>query len=629
MKSKKTKSKNVDNFKPESKNLWFKGGILIAGLIFAFYFQTFHFEFVNWDDQVNVYENENVVNFDVKGIFTDHVIGNYNPLSNFALALEYLVVKDSPGLYHFTNVLLHIICSLLVYLLMKRLGMSFFTSFLVALLFGIHPMRVESVAWITERKDVLFGLFYLLSLLLYISYFKTRKTIFFVFSVLIFILSLLSKIQAVALPFSLFLIDYWFERKLTWKSVFEKVPFFLLSLITGLAGIYFLRQQGSLEVGNIMPVFQRLFIGSYSFVVFIVKSIVPFQTSAIYTFPAELSAIHYLSMFPALAVIILAAIYFKTKRFISFGILFFTLNIVFVLQVVGAGQGYIADRFTYIPYLGLFLIYTVLFEKLLVKFQNRKVLLYSTLVIYLLLISVQTFNQIKVWQNSETLWTDVIKKQPNAVLAYNNLAHYYIQQKQPEKALANYNVAIELQPEKAQTYNNRGKIYFDRGEYDKALEDYNKSLSLEPEYADALANRGAVYGATNQFEKAIKDFTKVLEINPKNTDVISNRAFVFYRQKEFEKAISDCKLYLEFKPKDTEVINLKGLCYAGLNDFDTAILEYNRAIQIEPTNGLYYMNRSFAFNSKGDKTTALKDAQQALKLGLKVNENYLRYLSEN
>jgi tetratricopeptide (TPR) repeat protein len=628
MKSKKTKPKNVNNFKPEIKNLWFKGGILIAGLIFAFYFQTFHFDFVNWDDQVNVYENENVVNFDVKGIFSDHVIGNYNPLANFTLAVEYLVVKESPGLYHFNNVLLHIICSLLVYLLMKRLGMSFFASFLAALLFGIHPMRVESVAWITERKDVLFGMFYLISLLLYISYYKTRRAIYFIFSVLVFILSLLSKIQAVALPFSLLLIDYWFERKLTWKSVFEKVPFFLLSLITGLIGIYFLRQQGSLEVGNIMPVFQRLFIGSYSFVVFIVKSIVPFQTSAIYIFPAELSAMHYLSMLPALAVVVVAAIYFKTKRFISFGILFFTLNIVFVLQVVGAGQGFIADRFTYIPYLGLFLIYAVLFEKLLVKFQNRKVLLYSALAVYLLLISIQTLNQIKVWQNSETLWIDVIKKQPTAVLAYNNLAHYYIQQKQPEKALANYNVAIELQPENTQTYNNRGKIFFERGEFDKALLDYNKSLLLEPEYADALANRGAVYGATKQFVKAIEDFTNVMKIDPKNLDVISNRGYVFYQQKEFENAISDCKLYLQFKPKDTEVINLNGLCYAGLNDFDTAILEYSKAIQIEPANGLFYINRSFAFNSKGDKTTALKDAQQALKLGLNVDENYLHYLSE-
>lgn len=629
MKSTKSKSKKENNLKPEIKNLWFKGGVFIAGLIFAFYFQTFHFEFVNWDDQVNVYENENVVNFDVKGIFTDHVIGNYNPLSNFTLAVEYLIVKERPGLYHFNNVLLHVICSLLVYLLLKRLGMSFFASFLAALLFGIHPMRVESVAWITERKDVLFGMFYLLSILLYISYYKTKKAVYFILSLFVFVLSLLSKIQAVALPFSLLLIDYWFERKLTFKSVLEKAPFFLLSLITGLIGIYFLREEGSLEVGNIMPVFQRLFIGSYSFVVYIIKSVVPFQTSAIYTFPAELSIVHYFSMLPALAVIVVAVVYLKTKRFITFGILFFTLNIIFVLQVVGAGQGFIADRFTYMPYFGLFLIYAVLFEKLIEKFQKQRVLLNSVLVIYLLLISIQTINQIKIWQNSETLWTDVIKKQPNNALAYNNMAYYYSQQNQPEKALVNYNVAIELQPQKAQAYNNRGKIYFDRSEFEKALNDYNSSLSLEPEYSDALANRGAVYGATKQYEKAIEDLTKAMKIDATNSNVISNRAYVFYQMKEFEKAISDCKLYLQLKPNDAEVINLTGLCHANLNDYESAINEYNKAIQIKPANGLFYLNRSFAMNSIGDKSTALKDAQQALKFGFKVDENYLHYLSEN
>jgi tetratricopeptide (TPR) repeat protein len=490
-------------------------------------------------------------------------------------------------------------------------------------------MRVESVAWITERKDVLFGMFYLISLLLYVTYHKTDNKFYCCLSLAVFALSLLSKIQAVSLPFSLLLIDYWFNKKLTGKLLLEKVPFFLLSLMTGFIGIHFLREQGSLEVGNIMPFFQRLFIGSYSYIIYIIKSIVPYQLSALYTFPAELTIVHYISMLPALAVLFLSVFTFKTKRFFTFGILFFTLNIVFMLQVVGAGQGFIADRFTYIPYIGLFFIYAVLFEKLIVKFQPQKVMLYSILSVYLLLISVQTLNQIKIWKNSETLWTDVINKQPDAALAYNNLAHYYVQKNQPEKALTNYNTAIELQPQKAQTYNNRGKIYFDGGEYDKALEDYNKSLSLKPEYPDALANRGAVYGAINQFDKAIEDFTKVMEIDSENSDVISNRGYVYYQINEFEKAIADFKLYLQFKSNDAEIINLIGLCYAKLEDYDSAILEYNRAIQMEPANGLFYLNRSFVFNSKGEKSTALKDAQQAQKLGLIMDENYLQYLGEN
>lgn len=628
MKERKTKLKKENSADiPAFKNRWSIAGFILAGLILALYSQTFKFEFVNWDDQVNVYENESVINFDVMGIFSEHVIGNYNPLSNLTLALEYKIVQNNPKLYHFNNVMLHIICSLLVFFLMKKLGMSFFVSFLVALLFGIHPMRVESVAWITERKDVLFGMFYLTSLLLYISYLKTKKSVYYILSLLIFSLSLLSKIQAVALPFSIILIDYWFEKKLTLKSWIEKIPFFLLSLVTGLVGIYFLRQQGSLDAGNTLPIIQRLFIGSYSYMVYIIKSVFPYQLSALYVFPTKLTFIHYISMIPALAVFLVSYFTFKTNRIFTFGILFFTLNIVFVLQVVGAGQGFIADRFTYIPYIGLFIIYAVVFENLLIKFPAHKILLYSSLALYLFIISLQTFQQIKVWENSQTLWTDVIKKQPTAALAYNNLGHYFSQKNEQEKALENFNIAIQLEPNKAQTYSDRGKIYFDRGEFDLAIEDYNKSLSIDPEFLDALANRGAVYGIKNQYDKAIEDLSKVIKADPDYADAISNRGFVYYRLNEYEKTIADCNLYLQIKPNDTEIINLVGLCYANLNDFESAITNFSQAIQIDPTKAIFFVNRSNAFNSKGDKTSALKDAIQAKQLGFKVNPAYIEMLS--
>jgi protein O-mannosyl-transferase len=628
MKDRKTKSKKENSTeRPTIKNRWSIAGFILAGLIFALFSQTFNFEFVNWDDHVNVYDNENVINFDVKGIFTEHVIGNYNPLSNLTLALEYKIVQDSPKLYHFNNVMLHIICTLLVFFMMKKLGMSYFVSFLIALLFGIHPMRVESVAWITERKDVLFGMFYLASQLLYISYLKTNKSVYYIFTLLIFTLSLLSKIQAVALPFSIILIDYWFEKKLTFKSGFEKIPFFMLSLVTGLVGIYFLRQQGSLDVGNTLPIFQRLFIGSYSYMVYIIKSIIPYQISALYVFPTKLAFIHYISMIPALAVLFVAFFLYRTKRIFTFGILFFTLNIVFMLQVVGAGQGFIADRFTYIPYIGLFMIYAVVFENLLIKFPSQKILIYTTLTLYLFLISFQTIQQIKVWENSQTLWTDVIKKQPSAALAYNNLGHYYSQKNEPKKALENFNVAIQLEPFKSQIYSDRGKIYFDLGEFDLALEDYNKSLSIEPELLEALANRGAVYGIKNQNDKAIEDLTKVIKADPDYADAISNRGFVYYRLKEYEKTIADCNLYLQLNPYDTEIINLAGLCYANLNDYESAINKFSRAIQIDPTKAIFFANRSNAFNSNGDKTSALKDALQAKQLGFNVNPAYIEMLN--
>jgi hypothetical protein len=163
----------------------------------------------------------------------------------------------------------------------------FWVSFITALLFAIHPMRVESVVWITERKDVLFGAFYLLSLIFYIQYIRQKKAWYYVLALLVFILSLLSKIQAVALPLSLLLVDYWFSRKLSKKLVLEKIPFFVLSLATGLVGIYFLRQQGSLDTTSLFPLHQRLFIGSYSFIVYLLKSVFPWEMSAVYPYPAN------------------------------------------------------------------------------------------------------------------------------------------------------------------------------------------------------------------------------------------------------------------------------------------------------------------------------------------------------
>jgi len=472
-------------------------------------------------------------------------------------------------------------------------------------------MRVESVVWITERKDVLFGAFFLLSLIFYIDYLQKKKSVYFILSLGVFVLSLLSKIQAVALAPTLLLIDYWFSRKIDKKLILEKVPFFLLALAIGIAGVWFLRQQGSLDTGTSFPLVQRLFIGSYSFVVYLIKSVVPWEMSALYPYPQKISAVFYLSIIPALAVIAVPAYKFKSNKTLTFGILFFLFNIAFLLQVVGAGQGFLADRFTYIPFIGLFFIFAKAVELAVEKLPRRRSFIYSVLVVYLVLLTGVTFNRMKVWQNSETLWTDVIKKYPNTALPYNNLGHYLRRQNQPEKALENYNKAIQLEPGKAQPYNNRGKIYFDRGEMDKALADYNKCIELEPNHVNALANRGAAFGMQQDWESALKDLNKALEIEPLHSNALSNRAFVWFQIQEYEKSIEDFTSYLAVKPNDADVVNTIGLCYFRLGNNDKALEEFNRSIQLDSSKGAFFLNRSLVFNAKGDKTNALKDAERA------------------
>jgi len=626
--NKKKFNKKIKTKQESNPKKWLWGGLFLAVFTFSLFSSSLKYDFVNWDDDVNIYENEHVVRFDVNEIFTDHVIGNYNPLTTLTFALEYKIVGEKPFLYHLNNILLHVLCSLLVFLLMRKLGLSFLVSFLVALLFGIHPMRVESVVWVTERKDVLFGVFFLLSLIFYTDYLKKKKSLFFILSISVFILSLLSKIQAVALAPTLLLIDYWYNRKTDRKLILEKTPYFLLALATGIAGIWFLRQQGSLDTGTSFPLVQRLFIGSYSFVVYLIKSVVPWEMSALYPYPHKISAIFYLSMIPALAVIAVPVFKFKSNKTLTFGILFFLFNIAFLLQVVGAGQGFLADRFTYIPYIGLFLILAKTLETAAEKLPKQRSFIYSVLVVYLLLLTGVTFNRMKVWQNSETLWTDVIEKYPNTPLPYNNLGHYLRRQNQPERALENYNKAISLEPGKAQPYNNRGKIYFDRGEIDKALADYNKCIELEPNHVNALANRGAAFGMLQEWENALKDLNKALELEPFHSNALSNRAFVWFQQKEYRKSIADFRKYLSVKPGDADVINTIGLCHFRLKEYEKALAEFNRSIQIDATKGAFFLNRSLALNAMNDRTRALQDAQRAEQLGTNVNTEYINHLKQ-
>lgn len=626
--NKKKLNKKIKKKQESQTTKWFWGGLFLGFFTFLLFSPSLKYDFVNWDDDVNIYENENVIHFDINGIFSDHVIGNYNPLTTLTFALEYKLVGEKPFLYHLNNVLLHVLCTLFVFLLIRKMGLSFLVSFLVALLFGIHPMRVESVVWVTERKDVLFGAFFLLSLFFYTNYLIKKKNLFFVLSLGFFILSLLSKIQAVVLAPALLLIDHWFSRKIDRKLIFEKVPFFLLALATGVAGIWFLRQQGSMDTGTSFPLVQRLFIGSYSFMVYVIKSIIPWEMSALYPYPQKISAIFYLSMIPALAVVAFPVFKFKWNKTLTFGILFFLFNIAFLLQVVGAGQGFLADRFTYIPYIGLFLIFAKAVEWTTEKFSEKRSIINSVLVIYLLLFTAITFNRMKVWQNSETLWTDVIAKYPNTPLPYNNLGHYLRRQNLPDQALENYNKAIQLEPTKAQPYNNRGKIYFDHGEIDKALADYNKCIELEPNHVNALANRGAAFGMKQEWEKALNDLNKAIELEPLHSNALSNRAFVWFQMQEYEKSIEDFNRYLAVKHNDADVINTIGLCYFRLGNNDKALAEFNRSIRLDASKGAYFLNRSLVLNAMGDKANALKDAERAIQLGVNVNNEYLNHLNQ-
>ncbi len=591
------------------------------------FYNTIGNEFVNWDDDRNFYENEyvstiNKENFwsNSKEIFTSNVIGNYNPLAIWTFAVEKRMYGfEKPGKWHATNVFLHLICVFFVFRICLLLGLKWRGSLFVALLFGIHPMRVESVAWVTERKDVLFGAFYLSALYFYIKGKLNGKKYYLIIFTL-FLLSLFSKIQAVILPLSMIAVDYYMDGKIDFKSILKKAPYFILSLIFGLAGILFLKGQGSLENAVTYPAWQRVFVGSYSYMIYLVKAVVPYKMSPLYPYSPKMPAYFYptLLLFPAM-IYGMYIMYKQEMKVWFFGLLFFTVNIIFLLQILGAGQGFLADRFTYIAYFGLFFIAGFYFDKFILEKPNLKFAFLGGAAVLFFVYGYMTIQQNTVWKNSETLWTHVLKHYQNATLPYGNRANYLRQQGRIQEALQDYGQATTLNPKGEQAFNSRARLYFDiaktRDTLLLALQDYNRAIELDPKNGEFLINRGATHARLGNIDQAIADINEGLVYKPNHAVGYLNRSVLYNGQGKIQEALDDIISYLKLKPYSADLWYEKGRALRNLNKLPESIPAYSRAIQLNGRQAVFYYERGRTYMAMNKINEAKNDIRMAINLG--------------
>jgi tetratricopeptide (TPR) repeat protein len=605
-------------------------------ITFACFYNTTNNEFVNWDDDRNFYENEHVAtinkeNFwsNSKKIFTSNVIGNYNPLTIWTFAVEKRMYGfEEPGKWHRTNILLHLMCVFFIYRICLLLGLRWQGSLFVALLFGIHPMRVESVAWVTERKDVLFGAFYLSALYFYIKgKLNGKKYRILIFT--LFLLSLFSKIQAVILPLSMIAVDYYMAEKFDWKSILKKAPYFLMSIIFGLAGLVFLKGQGALEQTVTYPFWQRIFVGSFSYLIYLVKAVIPYKLSPLYPYSPKMPSYFYptILLFPAMAYG-MYVMYKKNLKIWLFGLLFFTVNIMFLLQILGAGQGFLADRFTYIAYFGLFFIAGFYFDNYLQEKVNLKYIFYGVAVILFLAFGYMTIQQNTVWKNSETLWTHVLQHYQKATLPYGNRANYLRQQGRINEALRDYSKATTLNPKGEQAFNSRARLYFDiaktRDTLLLALQDYTRAIELSPNNGEFLINRGATHARLGDIDKAIADINEGLKYKPNHAVGYLNRSVLYNGQGKIQEALNDINSYLRLKPYNANLWYEKGRALRNLNKLQESIPAYSRAIQLNEKEPVFHYERGRTYMAMGQVNEAKRDIQMSLNLGYKNVDPALR-----
>ncbi len=538
---------------------------------FLAYLPVFQNGFTNWDDNIYITENSLIRNFSLENIkqwFSESFQGLYQPLVLASLTADYAINGLDPFWFHLTNLLLHIINTLLVFTFIRKLLNSESMGLLVMLLFGLHPLHVESVAWVTERKDVLYSFFFLLSLNLYTRYYLKNKLSHYWLSFVFFILALLSKVSAVTLPLTLLLVDFYFKRDLLCRRVIvEKSPFLLAALGFGILNIAMHHEFGSLANYSNFSEPVRFFLAPTGLMYFLVKTLWPWTLSVYNPLPVEITnaiIIENTIYFILLVSLIILVIKLK-QRTITLGALFFIITIG--LFMVPPGEPVIAsERYSYISSIGLFIIIAFGFQNLTNRFKSRyfRTAIVSLLTLWIVFLGIKTNDYAKVWRNSLTLWDHVIRVRGESFLALLVRGNAYVENRELPAALSDYNRSIELNPNYYKTYDRRGHAYLLMEDYPAAIKDFLKSVQLNHEGFDAHLFLGFAFRQTGEENRALHHLGKARQIDAANPEVYYNLGKTYMALDQIESAcenfVKALELGLKKQNRKDAVDILKTLC---------------------------------------------------------------------
>ncbi len=632
---------------------------IIALITFISYFPTFDNEITSWDDEFYINTNPYLKDLTFKTISElfkteTYYMGNYHPLSMISLSIDYALGGEDdtgnikPFMFHFTNVILHIFVSIFVFLMVLSLFKNFNIAFVVGILFGVHTIHVESVAWISERKDVLYAFFFILSLIAYLKYTDFKKLRWYFISLLLFLFSLLSKGQAVSLAVTLIFIDYLRNRKLLDKKVIiEKLPFFILSLIFGYLAIQAQKQSEALVEEQAYTIIQRTGIAAFAFVQYLAKLLLPVNLSAIYPYTDiighTIPAYYYLMIIPVMFIVFFFFYFIKkSKKEIVFAIAFFIVNILLLLQFIPVGSAVFADRYAYIPSVGFFIIIALILNHLY-QYKTFRLPIFLIAGFYVGFILFLTVQRIEVWQNSETLWTDTVKKSPGAVTAWNNLGSFkdkeaaeamkenrYVEAKQLRLgAIQDFTKAINGKPDYKNAFFNRGVSRFELGKLisdtiliKSSVNDFNKSLEQDAQFSEAYFNRANAKSELGLIEAALKDFNIAIGLNPDKSDYYANRGVAYGKSGHIDAALNDFNKSLILNPKESGVYSNRGRAKMLKGEELEALIDFNKAIAINPLNYQAYFNRAITKQKLKDYKGAMADFEKTIDLKTDMAEAY-------
>ncbi len=618
-------------------------------------------EFTNWDDPGYVTEQsltQSLKSDNIKTLFRPEtqVMLNYHPLTMVSLAIDYKRGYDEKTKkldvtpFATTNLILHLLNTALVFFFLYSLsGKKIWVATIAALLFGIHPMHVESVAWVSERKDVLYCLFFLLSCLSYLKYLGDKKMIWLAATFAFFVLSCLSKAMAVPLPIVLLVIDLYYQRKINFRVLAEKIPFLLIALWLGYNAVQIQEKEAIAEF-EVFSIGQRFMFASYGFVMYVVKMFAPFNLSAFYPYPSldengNIPPLFYLAPLIAIAAVVVPLLIFRRRdpvqfRTFLFGIGFYSLMVALVLQFVSVGQAVMADRYTYLPYIGLFFIVGMIADRIMSD-PKKKNLVLAVFIGFSALFSWQSFQRVQVWHNSGVLWTDVIRQYPFVIeqvgnvvtvkekgfeTAYKNRGNWYADRQMYDSAFADYDVLARAATKDAGVWSNLGNVYALKGNFPKSLEAYSNAVKYNPNNLQTYLNRGLTYSNLGKNAEALADMDKALQLSPGLEQAHSLKVRSLLNLARYPETIEQCNSLLNSFPQNAELWFFRGTALINTSRAQEGINDINKAIQLNPSSGVYHYNIAFGYLQLGNKGMAQNHTAQAQKLGFQVPASFLEQI---
>ena len=584
--------------------------IALAITTFAVYLPVRNYEFINLDDSFYVANNPEVTQGisleGVKWAFTAVHSFNWHPLTWLSLMLDCQIFGVKAGPIHVVNVLFHVVNTILLFLVLARMTKGVWQSAFIAGLFALHPLHVESVAWVAERKDVLSTLFWLLTMLAYVRYAERPSRGQYIFVLVLFALGLMAKPMLVTLPFVLLLLDYWpLERisnsKISIKnSLVEKFPFIFLSAASCV--ITYVAQEKGGAVSAI-SFNERIANAIYSYLVYIGKLFWPTQLAVLYPYPAE--AISVLACVICGAILILITVlcifYGRRHKYLSVGWLWYVGTLVPVIGIIQVGAQAMADRYTYVPLIGLFLIIAFGFADLLKNVPAKKYILAPAAVLILACCAVAGHIQVKYWKDSTSLFerTLAITKN-NAIICYN-YASVLNSLGQTEEARQYFVEAVRLRPDIQDIHNGYGIVLEALGRTDEALEQYQIAIKINPHSDSARYNIGWILLRKERYDEAMEQFRIYLG---KNADLPRNGVT--------EETTARLRQTLVSKPDTIEILSHVGFCFAQKQDFDTAVKYYRQALILNPKDISTNRRLGLALHSMGKTDEAIEQCRIVL-----------------